>query len=109
MVLLSHKQSGRNSFRPSRLIFQDVDAAPPSPESFKGPEKQSQEDAVNEVARQTPSQIMSTAMSRGSAIKTKYVKSSQALAAVITQPVADYHPSLVNSNKTPPSENTKAA
>lgn len=104
MTPLRHLQSSRISFLPSRAVFQGVDQAPPSPESFKGPEKQSQQDAVNEVAQQSPSQIMSTAMSHGSAIKTKYVANTKALAAIINQPIADERSSNANSNQNPPNE-----
>lgn len=108
MTLLKHLQLGLISFQPNRAIFQGVDKAPPSPESFKGPEKQSQQDAVNEVAQQSPSQIMSTAMGQGSAIKTKYVQNTQALAAIIKGPIADERLSNAPSNLIPPSENQKA-
>lgn len=108
MTLLKHLHSVRISFLPNRAIFQGADTAPPSPESFKGPEKQSQQDAVNEVAQQSPSQIMSTAMSHGAAIKTKYVQNTKILAAIINQPIANELTSNATSNLIPPSENQKA-
>jgi len=98
MALLKHLQFEKQSFRSKRLVFQGADKAPPSPESFKGPEKQSQQDAINEVAQQSPSQIMSTAMSRATAIKTKYVQNTGILAAIINQPVADTKSSNANSS-----------
>jgi hypothetical protein len=98
MALLKHLNSERISFLPNRAIFQGVDNAPPSPENFKGTEKQSQQDAVNEVAAQSPSQIASAAMSRGSAIHTKYVQNTQALAAIINGPIAS-EPNHSNEQK----------
>ena len=65
-MIIKHFQS-KFSFLPSRQVFQGVDKAPPSAENFKGPEKQSQSDAINEVAPQTPSEIVSNAVSAASA------------------------------------------
>lgn len=100
MILIKHLQSAKISFFPKRPIFQGVDSAPPSPESFKGPEKQSQQDAINEVAPQTPSDIMSSAMGRAGAIQTKYVQNTKVLAAIINGPIASekVEYSVVNQN-----------
>ena len=103
MTLLKHLKSAPISFLPNRAIFQGVDAAPPAPESFKGPEKQSQQDAVNEVAQQSPSQIMSSAMTHAAAVKTKYVANTQILAAIIKQPISA--PLTSNANGPQPTNN----
>ena len=104
MKILKHLHPGKISFTPKRIIFQSVDSAPPSPENFKGPEKQSQQDAVNEVAQQSPSQIMSTAVAHAAAVKTKYVANTTLLANIINGPIASDPVSKANSNQLSPNE-----
>jgi len=68
----------------ARPVFQGVDNAPPSPEQFQGPEKQSMEDRLNEVAAQTPSEIYSDTISAGTAVKTRYAQNTTILANLAT-------------------------
>lgn len=75
-------------FKPNRLIFQGVDKAPPSPESFKGPEKQTEAQALNEVASQSPSQIFNDTISAGGAVQARYQGSTTILASLVnTDPI----------------------
>jgi hypothetical protein len=69
---------------PRRLVFQGggMDKAPPSPEQFQSPEKQSMEDRLNEVSSQSPSQIFNDTISAGSAIKTRYTQNTTILAGL---------------------------
>jgi hypothetical protein len=68
------------TLKPQRLVFQGVDKAPPSPESFKGPEKQSEASALNEVASQSPSQIFNDTISAGGVVQARYQGSTTVLA-----------------------------
>lgn len=102
-MLIKHYQN-KFSFLPARIVFQGVDKAPPSPESFKGPEKQSQSDAINEVAPQTPSEIVSNAVSAASAIKTSYTQGTKSLASLVTNdPIFTGQP--IPNNPTPDQDN----
>ena len=68
----------------NRFIFEaGNDAAPKASESVTGKEKQSDQDAINEVAAQSPSNIASSATTRAAAIQTRYTKNSQILANLI--------------------------
>jgi hypothetical protein len=85
-----------------RFVFQGAsEAAPRAPENFNTNEKQSDQDAINEVAPQSPSQIMSSAMSRATVVKTRFQKNTKILADLInTDP-------LLNPNA--PSAGTNSA
>ncbi len=73
-------------FKASRLIFVgDAPAGAPSesmPESMTNRES-TEQIMVKEVASQTPSQIMSGVVARGSAVKTKYTNNTQILASLV--------------------------
>lgn len=89
-----------SNFLPKRLVYQGVDKAPPSPESFKGPEKQSQADAINEIAPQTPSEIVSNAVSTASAFKAGYTKGTQTLASLVNNDSIFTGQNLIKSTDT---------
>lgn len=69
---------------PRRLVYQGggMDKAPPSPEQFKSPEKQTMEDRLNEVSSQSPSQIFNDTISAGGAVKTRYAQNTAILAGL---------------------------
>jgi hypothetical protein len=73
----------KTSFKPKRLVFQGVDNAPRAPENFKGPEKQSEAAALNEVASQSPSQIFNDTISAGGAVQSRYQGGTTVLASLI--------------------------
>jgi hypothetical protein len=70
--------------RPARLVYQMSEKAPRSPENFKGPEKQSEQVQLGEVASQSPSQIFNDTISAGASIKTQFVANTSLLAKLAT-------------------------
>ena len=76
------KHISAERIKPNRLVFKGIDAAPPSPENFTSPEKQSMEDRLNEVSAQSPSQIFNDTISAGSAVKTRYANNTSLLASL---------------------------
>lgn len=72
-----------NLFQNNRVIFQSLDKAPKSSESIKGPEKQTEAQALSEVASQSPSEIYSDTVSAGSTIKQQYTQNTTILANII--------------------------
>ncbi len=79
------KNFSADSFWQKRLIY-DNEAAPPSPENFSNPEKQKAPgEAAREIASQSPSDIVSNAMSAGGATKSKYATKTQNLANLIDE------------------------
>lgn len=68
---------------PHRLVYMGgVDSAPPSPEHYNAPEKQSMEDKLNEVSAQSPGDIYNDTVSAGTAVKTKYASNTAVLASL---------------------------
>lgn len=97
-LLPTHQTSTSQSLQTHRLIFQNVDMAPPSPENFQNPEK-SEAAALNEVASQSPSQIFNDTMSKGGQAKQQYQGSTTALAALVkTDPLLTGQPANTNNS-----------
>ena len=70
-------------FQTKRLVFAG-EAAPPSPETFKAPDKKSDAEIASEVGPISPSQIASQAATRTGFIKTKYTNYTMILAGLMS-------------------------
>lgn len=84
MNKIYHQHFQLKLLTPNRLVFQGVDKAPRSPENFKGPEQQTEAQAVNEVASQSPSQIFNDTISAGGAMQTQYTQGTTSIANLVT-------------------------
>lgn len=66
------------------MVFQGVDKAPPSSDTMKGPEAQTEAQAVSEVASQSPSQIFNDTISAGGSMQGQYTQGTSSLASLVT-------------------------
>ncbi len=81
--MFKNKNHIQNLFQDNKVIFQSLDKAPKTSESIKGPEKQTEAQALNEVASQSPSEIYSDTVSAGSAVKQQYTQNTTILANLL--------------------------
>ncbi len=85
--IIFQKSSDRITI-PSRLVFQNLDRAPKSQDTFKSPEQQTEAQAISEVASQSPGDIFNDTMGAGTGIKNQYAGGTIVLAGLInTDPI----------------------
>lgn len=84
MKKILHFSFQQSFSRSPRLIFQNVDQAPRANDNFKGPEKQSEAQAVAEVASKSPSDIFNDTVSAGSSMQQQYTQGTVTVAKVVT-------------------------